>query len=293
MLVALDGVSNFRAVSASLPGLYRSAALDSATDAAAAYILDGARIRTIIDLRNEDEIFRAQRRASRVGRLLTAAYNNGAAVGAGKLASEGCGVLRRYHVPVYENVDGFFEEVERRLRPAKRAEALLYKSFDTKKLSRLLYDEVSRGRQQLLYTAMLRANTAAWGRALTLAADRRREGGVLIHCAQGKDRTGVLAALMQHAAGDDRASIVESYAASEELLAAANANAESTREANEAAPGADAAEVGRGVDWSAIRGSPPEAMDETFAWIRYEYGAIDTFLASVGCGEEWRRTLLR
>ena len=292
MLVALDGVGNFRPVSASLPGLYRSAALDSATDAAAAYILDGARIRTIIDLRNNDEIFRAQRRASRVGRLLTAAYNNGAAVGAGELASEGCGVLRRYHVPVYESVDGFFDEVERRLHPAKRAEALLYKSFDTKKLNRLLYNEVSRGRQQLLYTAMLRANTAAWGRALALAADRR-EGGVLIHCAQGKDRTGVLAALMQHAAGDDRASIVESYAASEELLAAANANAESAREANEAAPNAEAAEVGRGVDWSAIRGSPPEAMDETFAWIRQEYGAIDTFLASVGCGEEWRRTLLR
>ena len=54
----------------------------------------------------------------------------------------------------------------------------------------LLYDEVSRGKQQLLYTAMLRsASVEAWGRALRLSADRSR-GAVLIHCAQGKDRTG-------------------------------------------------------------------------------------------------------
>ena len=42
------------------------------------------------------------------------------------------------------------------------------------------------------------------------------------------------------------------------------------------------------MDWSALRGSPPEAMAETLDWIRAEYGAIDYFLASVGCDEDWR-----
>lgn len=204
-----------------------------------------------------------------------------------------------------------------------------------------LYDEVSRGKQQLLYTAMLQTNAAAWGQALRLAADRRG-GAVLIHCAKGKDRTGVLSALLQHAAGDDATGIVDSYAASEALLAAegpeaqarAAATADAAAAATEAAQAA-AASGGRfgggfqgresafdraqrraaaaaaagadaggsagaeseaaegGVDWSALKGSPPEAMEATLGWIRSEHGAIDTYLESLGCGDEWRRTLLQ
>ena len=58
-IVGLDGVANFRLVSPSLPGIYRSAALERATAADAAEILDRYKIRTIIDLRNEDEIDKA------------------------------------------------------------------------------------------------------------------------------------------------------------------------------------------------------------------------------------------
>ena len=70
-----------------------------------------------------------------------------------------------------------------------------------------------------MYTAMLQSmRPELLERALQLAADRRH-GGVLIHCAQGKDRTGILAALLQHAAGDLQQDIVSSYALSERLLA--------------------------------------------------------------------------
>ena len=112
---------------------------------------------------------------------------------------------------------------------------------------------------------MLRsAAPEAWARALSLAADRRR-GSVLIHCAQGKDRTGVLAALLQHAAGDLEGEIVESYAASEALLAG-----RPRQEAEGRASG--------GVDWSALRGAPAIAMTGTLQWLRQEYGAVDLFL---------------
>ena len=47
-----EGVLNLRPVSPSLPGLYRSAAYERETAADAAEILDGLRIRTVIDLRN-------------------------------------------------------------------------------------------------------------------------------------------------------------------------------------------------------------------------------------------------
>ena len=66
---------------------------------------------------------------------------------------------------------------------------------------RLLYDELPRQGHTLLYTGMLRsAGAAVWGEALACAADRSG-GGVLVHCAKGKDRTGVLCALLQHAVG--------------------------------------------------------------------------------------------
>ena len=104
---------------------------------------------------------------------------------------------------------------------------------------------------------------------------------MLIHCAQGKDRTGVLAALLQHAAGDLEREIIEGYAASEALLA--------ERPRDEAA---EPRESEGGVDWSALRGSPPEAMVETLQWLRSTYGAIDSFLEGTGCGNEWREVLL-
>ena len=98
-----EGVLNLRPVSPSLPGLYRSAAYERATAADAAEILDGLRIRTVIDLRNNDEIHRAQATATPYGRALFAAYRDGARVGPGQLASEGTGRLHRVHLRRYLN----------------------------------------------------------------------------------------------------------------------------------------------------------------------------------------------
>lgn len=291
----LEGIKNFRPVSPSLPGIYRSAGLESATPADVAQFLDGAKIRTIIDLRNDDEIDKARRDGTDYGLALVDAFNRRAPVGPGQLASEGSGNLRRVRVPLLCDVDAFFDGVAAQLSPAKKAEAMAYKAFNARRYDQLLYDEVSRGRQTLLYTTMLKTSTG-WGEALRLAADRS-SGNVLFHCAQGKDRTGVLAALLQHAAGDEPQAILAEYAASEALLMQTPEDlaAEDAKKRAAAASGSKgtAAEENGGVDWSALRGSPPEAMAETLDWIRAEYGAIDYFLASVGCDEDWRQVLLR
>lgn len=279
---SLEGVRNFRRVSASLPGIYRSAGLEGASLADAAELLDGARIRTIIDLRNADEIEKAARRSTAAGRALLAAYQRGEKVGSGCLASEGSGYLAWHNVPLLADVDGFFEAVEAQLNPVRKAEALVLKAVNGRRYNQFLYDEVARGKQLLLNTCILKsASREAWGRALSLAADRS-SGGVLIHCAQGKDRTGVLAALLQHAAGDSEAEIINAYAESEALLAI------------QSVPAGDEpqSEASTGVDWSALRGSPPEAMRDTLKWLKREHGAIDRFLRHVGCGEEWRDQLL-
>ena len=39
------------------------------------------------------------------------------------------------------------------------------------------------------------------------------------------------------------------------------------------------------VDWSALRGSPAKAMQDTLAWVRQEYGAVDAFLEGAGADE--------
>ena len=280
-VISMEGIKNMRAVSPSLPGVYRSAALETATAADVAHFLDGAKIRTIIDLRNDDEIDKARRDGTEFGLALVDAYNRRAPVGPGQIASEGSGCLRRVRVPLLCDVDAFFDGVASQLSPAKKAEAMAYKTFNAKRYDQLLYDEVAKGKQKLLYTTMLQTSSG-WGEALQLAADRS-SGNVLFHCAQGKDRTGVLAALLQHAAGDDQREIVEAYAASEALLGQRSDEPASREDQDQP-----------GVDWSALRGSPPEAMEQTLEWIRVNHGgAIDNFLSSVGCGEDWRQTLLR
>ena len=245
------------------------------------------RIRTIIDLRNDDEIQRAQSSSTPFGRALVAAFDRGDAVGPGCIASEGHGILRRYHVPLLSNTEGFFDEVARRMPAARKAEAIFYRGFDGRKYDQLLYDEVGRGKQSLLYTCMLQSSPC-WQEALSLAADRR-EGAVLFHCAQGKDRTGVLAALLQHAAGDDAEQIVDAYAASEALLKAFD---DARRTDPSVQQRQSAGEARAGVDWSALRGSPPDQIVKTFEWIRQTHGSIDGFLASVECEEPWRQILL-
>ena len=57
-------------------------------------------------------------------------------------------------------------------------------------------------------------------------------------------------------------------------------------------PAANLCQESAAVDWSALRGSPAEAMQDTLAWVRREYGAVDAFLEGAGADEAWRRTLL-
>ena len=111
---------------------------------------------------------------------------------------------------------------------------------------------------------------------------------MVIHCAKGKDRTGVLAALLQSAAGDPEAEIVEAYALSESLL-----------DESSAPRGPPEPPPQQGVDWAALRGSPAEAMRETLRWVEAEYGSPAEFIRYAGCGlpgcgdEAWRKNLRR
>ena len=66
----------------------------------------------------------------------------------------------------------------------------------------------------LIFLERFRDNVAAAVRAVA----RAPEGGVVIHCVGGKDRTGLLAAFLLHLAGVDDETIAADYALSEERL---------------------------------------------------------------------------
>jgi protein-tyrosine phosphatase len=67
-----------------------------------------------------------------------------------------------------------------------------------------------------LYEEMVEQHHVNVVRAVALIADAVTEGPVLVHCMAGKDRTGIVVALVQAALGVGLDSIVEDYARSDE-----------------------------------------------------------------------------
>jgi protein-tyrosine phosphatase len=100
----------------------------------------------------------------------------------------------------------------------------------------------------------------------------RAHGGVLFHCAAGKDRTGVAAALLLDLAGVPHETIVGDYARSATLLEPAFAQwLPKMRE--------------RGIDETrarALMASKPEDMEATLRHLRERWGSAEGYLASTG-----------
>ena len=102
------------------------------------------------------------------------------------------------------------------------------------------------------------------------------DGGVLFHCAVGKDRTGVAAALLLDLAGVADDLIIADYAAS----------------ANELSPVMEA-QVARMIEHGikkkeavALMQSPPDVMESTLRWIREQWVSTEGYLQSIGLSEK-------
>jgi protein-tyrosine phosphatase len=125
-----------------------------------------------------------------------------------------------------------------------------------------------------LYVQMLDEGAEEFAAALRLLADERSVPAVF-HCAAGKDRTGVLAALVLGLLGVDHHVIVEDYSLSghrmEQLIERLKAESPEALNAMNDQPAAY---------WAA----PPDAMARLLRHIDAEYGSIASYTASIGAG---------
>jgi protein tyrosine/serine phosphatase len=122
----------------------------------------------------------------------------------------------------------------------------------------------------LIFLERFKDNVAASIRAVADAP----EGGVVIHCVGGKDRTGLLAAFLLHLAGVDDETIAADYALSEERLlprheawfAAATSEEELER-------------------LKKIAQTPAASMTGVFQALERRYGSVEGYLRDAGVGD--------
>lgn len=123
----------------------------------------------------------------------------------------------------------------------------------------------------VLYKAALDTRQAAIAQVLTIIAEAPA-GTVLFHCTAGKDRTGIVSALLLAVAGVEASLIVDDYALTGPMIAPM---------VEEIIAGA----VARGADVEAFRpmlAAEPATMMATIAHIEANYGSATAYLEQIG-----------
>ena len=123
----------------------------------------------------------------------------------------------------------------------------------------------------LIFLEHFKKNVAAGIKAVAQAP----EGGVVVHCAGGKDRTGLLVAFLLHLAGVDTEQIAADYALSEERLRPrhdawiAEAKTAEERERLER-----------------ITQTPAASIVGVFEELERRYGSVEGYLEDAGASDE-------
>ncbi|WP_291278984.1 tyrosine-protein phosphatase [Galactobacter sp.] len=128
-----------------------------------------------------------------------------------------------------------------------------------------------------LYASLLEDNADDLVRVIGVVAEA--SGPTLVHCAAGKDRTGVVSALSLAAVGADRESIVADYAITESRLSGVWEQEQLRRLEAHGIPVSDALR-------ELMVGSPPEAMDATLGVLEDRFGGAQQYLLDAGLGAD-------
>ncbi len=160
------------------------------------------------------------------------------------------------HVPLMESDERGWDEIEPEVEAAAKA------APDVASATRDVY---------LIFLEHFKTNVAA---AISAVA-KAREGGVVVHCVGGKDRTGLLSAFLLHLAGVDTEQIAADYALSEERLRPrheawfAEAETDEERERLER-----------------IAQTPAASIVGVFEELERRYGSVEGYLREAGASDE-------
>jgi protein-tyrosine phosphatase len=160
------------------------------------------------------------------------------------------------HVPFMEADENEWKEIEGRL------DAVVEAAPDVTTATRDVY---------LVFLEHFKENVAAAVQAVA----RAQEGGIVVHCAGGKDRTGLLTAFLLHLAGVDTEQIAADYALSEERLRPRHEEWFAAAENEE-----DLERLKR------IAQTPAESMVGVFEELERRHGSVEGFLRDAGVSEE-------
>ena len=160
------------------------------------------------------------------------------------------------HVPFFEATDAEWHEIAAELDAAAAA------APDASTATRDVY---------LIFLERFRANVAAAVGAVANAP----EGGVVIHCVGGKDRTGLLSAFLLHLAGVDDEEVAADYALSEERLRPRHEAWFAAAETEE--------ELER---LRRMAQTPAASMVGVFAELEKRYGGVEAYLREAGVTDE-------
>ena len=132
-----------------------------------------------------------------------------------------------------------------------------------------------------MYEILLDSAGIDIARALELmlaAAEERRPQ--LVFCKLGKDRTGVMSALVLACCGASEAQIVADYARSDGVDSVALGGLEKMRDM-------------QGMDAKRFASAPPEAMRALLAYAGQRWGGLGGYMSSVGFGRGQQEALGR
>ena len=259
--ISLQGINNFRPLrgaASSLP-VYRCAALDGATpaDVIALASIDGKRLGRVIDLRNDDEIVKGRTNRTVAATDFYRAISNEQLV----------------NRPLLGDIDGFWGAVADQAPPLPVFPQLAM-LWSSKPLDDALSRALEDGGLAMLYTCILASAPQEVGRAVDdVIASALAGEAVVFHCAKGKDRTGLVAALVESICGVPRSEIIAGYAVSGALLGGDDAPGA----ADEPRPPSSG-----GVDWGRFRGSPAAAIEAALDWIDKNHGSPAAYLEACG-----------
>ena len=167
-----------------------------------------------------------------------------------------------------------------RLPPRKVAVALAYKLFGMhEQMREVLVPEIYRGGLPLVYEILLSSAAADIGVALELiveAAEAKRPQ--LLFCKLGKDRTGVMSALVQACCGASDGEIIADYSKSNGVDKIALGGLEKMKDV-------------QGMEQGLFAQAPPEAMRVTLDYAKQKYGGLAKYMESIGFGKDRQSAL--